>query len=815
MGKLVESSQWEEDLYQIEEADPVDGGPDAVSNRQAKQLGGRTRYLKAQVEQSQTGLAQHIAAADPHTQYATKSDLAAKLAALVGQSPQTLDTLKELADALGNDPQFATTIMNQLGLKAPVDSPVFTGIPKGTTPAQFDNGPRLATTAFVLRALGSFSGFAAYNTNTTLTAATAGFAIQWYGSSGGVLTLPLGSTMGAGGAAMEFFNHGSGPISVTTQGSDILWDGGAKQPVTLQVGDSLRVVNRNGGAEWDISGGTAAIQFANVKGLTASQFDSSTSLATTEFVQKAGGNFQTRKYFNGSSNLVAADTGSWVEAGGAGPTTITLPSPATSNLRYTVTNVTSNGTAVTIYTPSASIYNQAAASSTISLDVGATIELVSDASNWTVVSHYTRSPSAQTPSLPDGSARLATTLFVKSWLQGVTTTTGVSASTTLNASAFGQAVVVTGGTPTITLPPANSGVNGQGILIVNDGGAAAGYATVAAAGGDVISIVGTSINLTLGESLVVVTNGSQWWPIGGTAMLKKTQRLLVNTVADDGSSALQVGGIAKAATPTAGDSSTSLATTAFANSVGGVVGSTRNGQMSVTAASSTATFTADEVVLETALGGAPIRLANFNNSINIAASGSPGGMDTGAAPVNGYVAIYAIYNPTTGASALLATNATNAKAPEVYGGANMPAGMKASALVSVWPTNGSGQFVVGYQIDRRISISNVIAVSSSSQVTSFTAVNASSIIPLNARAISGNLNISTTSALGAQTTISPTASTMGSQQIASSASSGGGSAGNAPFNNMPIITRQTFYWQSLLSSGTFGSGYVVIGGYEI
>lgn len=42
------------------------------------------------------------------------------LAALVGSSPAALDTLNELAAALGNDPNFATTVLSQLATKAPV-----------------------------------------------------------------------------------------------------------------------------------------------------------------------------------------------------------------------------------------------------------------------------------------------------------------------------------------------------------------------------------------------------------------------------------------------------------------------------------------------------------------------------------------------------------------------------------------------------------------------------------------------------------------------------------------------------------------------
>ena len=41
------------------------------------------------------------------------------IANLVNSAPAALDTLKELANALGNDPNFATTITNLIGQKAP------------------------------------------------------------------------------------------------------------------------------------------------------------------------------------------------------------------------------------------------------------------------------------------------------------------------------------------------------------------------------------------------------------------------------------------------------------------------------------------------------------------------------------------------------------------------------------------------------------------------------------------------------------------------------------------------------------------------
>ena len=47
----------------------------------------------------------------------TQQDVDAAISAVVNASPAALDTLKELADALGNDPNFATTVATQLGNK--------------------------------------------------------------------------------------------------------------------------------------------------------------------------------------------------------------------------------------------------------------------------------------------------------------------------------------------------------------------------------------------------------------------------------------------------------------------------------------------------------------------------------------------------------------------------------------------------------------------------------------------------------------------------------------------------------------------------
>lgn len=235
--------------------------------------------------------------------------------------------------------------------------------------------------------------------------------------------------------------------------------------------------------------------------------------------------------------------------------------------------------------------------------------------------------------------------------------------------------------------------------------------------------------------------------------------------------------------------------------VAGVVGSTRNLTMSVTTASASATLTADEIIVETALGGVRYCLPSFSKTINLATTGA-GGMDTGAAPVSGYVALYAIYNPTTGASALLGYNATSVKAPEVYGGANMPSGYAASALVAVWPTNASGQFVVGLQQDRTFSRLFVQVLSTTSTPSSLTSLSISAAVPLNAKSVAGDISISTSAAANANFYVAGDANGVGRKNIGATASS---TFAQTSMYTANLLTPQTLYWSANTSAGTMTS----------
>lgn len=230
-----------------------------------------------------------------------------------------------------------------------------------------------------------------------------------------------------------------------------------------------------------------------------------------------------------------------------------------------------------------------------------------------------------------------------------------------------------------------------------------------------------------------------------------------------------------------------------------VVGSMRNAKMSVATASATATFTADEIVVESALGGLPYRLANFSQTINLGGVGA-GGMDTGSAPVNGYVALYAIYNPITATQNILAVNATSAAAPNVYGGANMPAGYTASALIGVWPTNGSSQFKIGLQRDRKFSTSNTTLLSTSSTAGSATPLSISGFAPPNAVSVGGEITAAS-SAGAALTTIFVGADANMSGQMGVYSGSVAGAALLANYE-VDVLTAQTIYYTATNSTGT-------------
>jgi len=74
-----------------------------------------------------TATATTQSAGDNSTKVATTAYVETAVSNLISAAPAALDTLDELAAALGDDANFSTTITNSLALKAPLASPDFTG----------------------------------------------------------------------------------------------------------------------------------------------------------------------------------------------------------------------------------------------------------------------------------------------------------------------------------------------------------------------------------------------------------------------------------------------------------------------------------------------------------------------------------------------------------------------------------------------------------------------------------------------------------------------------------------------------------------
>ncbi|ELA3575110.1 tail fiber protein [Escherichia coli] len=93
-----------------------------------------------------------------NTQIANAAFVYAAINALINGAPGTMDTLKEIAAAINNDPKFSETINNALALKAPLASPALTGVPTAPTAAQGTNNTQIATTAYVRAAISALVG---------------------------------------------------------------------------------------------------------------------------------------------------------------------------------------------------------------------------------------------------------------------------------------------------------------------------------------------------------------------------------------------------------------------------------------------------------------------------------------------------------------------------------------------------------------------------------------------------------------------------------------------------------------------------------
>ncbi|CQH34449.1 tail fiber protein [Yersinia enterocolitica] len=241
-----------------------------------------------------------------------------------------------------------------------------------------------------------------------------------------------------------------------------------------------------------------------------------------------------------------------------------------------------------------------------------------------------------------------------------------------------------------------------------------------------------------------------------------------------------------------------------------VIGASRNLRISVPVAAPIANFSADQLIVGTQFNGVKYSLTALNLSINLATVGV-GGMDTGAAPISGFVAIYVIYNPATLATALLAVNTTSAKVSEVYSGTSMPIGFTASALVSVWGTSAS-LFKVGYQTERHVMTVTTPIYTSSAGSTAINTLSIATLVPKNCKDVDLYATaVQSAGGQGIELFLMSSSNEVGKTTVNATASSGT-VAGNKVVT-LPVINEQSIAYA--MSNTNAGSYSISIRGYSI
>lgn len=303
------------------------------------------------------------------------------------------------------------------------------------------------------------------------------------------------------------------------------------------------------------------------KAPTPPQFDQDTSIATTKFVKDNSFQLSGTYNINGpDETLNVALAGRIIILNSATPVTVTLPAantllPGAGYLFFSINTgvfTIQRGGADTIHT------GTALSATSFTLNRGEWIHVVSNGGGlWYADKQaayaplaspaLTGNPTAPTPVVFDNDTSIATTAFVKRTLGGFATVSTISADTTLIASSHaGVFFPLNSANPqVITLPLANTMPAGNAFtFFVTNTGAF----TINRVSPDVITtennLTATSITLQRGDWITLVSNGSATW-FADTG----------NAFAPLASPAFT--GNPTAPTPTAGDSDTSIATTAF------------------------------------------------------------------------------------------------------------------------------------------------------------------------------------------------------------------------------------------------------------
>lgn len=211
----------------------------ATANATDASLRDRTTHTGEQAMSTITGLVSALAGK------ATPADIASALAGLVDSSPATLDTLNELAAALGDDPAFATTVSTALGNRLRVDAA------QGLTgPQQAQGRGNLGLGSAALAASGDFATAAqgakadtalpsedhgVFDTEALASAATIGAGVHAVRLNGSV-------TLGDGFGGIYIDTNNGATDTFTSNGGTRTWYRATFDLPTIASGDGGKVI---------------------------------------------------------------------------------------------------------------------------------------------------------------------------------------------------------------------------------------------------------------------------------------------------------------------------------------------------------------------------------------------------------------------------------------------------------------------------------------------------------------------------------------------------------------------------------------------
>jgi hypothetical protein len=145
------------------------------------------------------------------TQLATTAFVQDAIEAVVGAAPAALNTLSELADALADDANYASTVTSALALKAPLASPTFTG----TVALPAASSVTLGGTALSTTLADKADKSATINTmNGSHTAVAADLGNLREMSGGGTFTIPSDNSFWPVGGTVDVLQTGSSQVTI-------------------------------------------------------------------------------------------------------------------------------------------------------------------------------------------------------------------------------------------------------------------------------------------------------------------------------------------------------------------------------------------------------------------------------------------------------------------------------------------------------------------------------------------------------------------------------------------------------------------------